>query len=222
MDLTPALVLSMWTAGLAAGGAAVSWWRIVGPGYIWLVGGVVAMLAGSAALAGGGVGAWVALGGALLAAGTARRPNVAGWALAVAAGAAAAAAWTASPLALVVSGALLVGGVTSEMLLGHWYLVDPRLPRWALHRLAFAGGVGLLADAVVVAGRVLTEGNMSDDVFGWAWGALAAMTGLLILGVWFSLKEPSYTGVMAATGLSYLGVLTALGALVVGRLIAYG
>ncbi len=222
MDLAPALVLSMWTAGLAAGGAAVAWWRIVGPGYTWLVAGVVAMLATSTGAAGGGVGAWLGLMAALVAAATARRSPVATAAFVVGTAGLVASAWTDSPLAPVVTGALFAGGVTSEMLLGHWYLVDPRLPRWALHRLAFAGGVGLAADAAIVVGRLVAEGNMADAVLAWAYGALAITTGLLILGVWFSLKEPNYTGVMAATGLSYLAVLTALGALVVGRLIAYG
>lgn len=75
---------------------------------------------------------------------------------------------------------------------------------------------------MLVGVRVGGDGLAADAVFGWAYVALAVMTGLLMLGVWFSLKEPKYTGVMAATGLSYLGVLTAVGALVVGRLIAYG
>ncbi|MCP3993573.1 MAG: hypothetical protein GY722_00705 [bacterium] len=33
MEVTPALVLAMWTAGAAFGVAAVSYWAIVGPGY---------------------------------------------------------------------------------------------------------------------------------------------------------------------------------------------
>jgi hypothetical protein len=222
MDLNPALVLSMWTAGLAASGCAVAWWRIVGPGYTWLVAGVSAAMAGFAVAAGGGAGAWIGVVGAVVAAAAARRPTIAAVAFAVGATGLAASAWTDSPLALVLTGALFVGGVTSEMLLGHWYLVDPRLPRWALHRLAFVGGLGLVADASIVVGRLLTTGNMAESFFVWAYAALAVMTGLLIVGVWFSLKEPSYTGVMAATGLSYLAVLTALGTLVVGRLIAYG
>lgn len=222
MDLAPALILSLWTAGLAAGGTAVVAWSIVGPGYTWLVAGVVTMLAGFAGAAGAGFGAWLGLAAALLAAAMARRPPFAATSLGVGAVALGAAAWVDSPLALVVTGALFVGGVTSEMLLGHWYLVDPRLPRWALHRLAFAGAVGLVADAGIVVARVVSEGSQSDVVFTWAYAALAGMTALLIAGVWFSLKEPNYTGVMAATGLSYLAVLTALGVLVVGRLIAYG
>ena len=36
------------------------------------------------------------------------------------------------------------------MLLGHWYLVSPRIPRRPLQRLAAAGAVGVVLDAAVV------------------------------------------------------------------------
>ena len=52
--------------------------------------------------------------------------------------------------------------------------------------------------------------------------ALTVMTALLIAAVWFSLREPGYSGVMAATGLSYLGLLTTFGVIVVGRLLVAG
>ena len=62
----------------------------------------------------------------------------------------------------------------------------------------------------------------ADGVMIGALIALAFMTALLIAAVWFSLREPTYSGVMAATGLSYLGVLTAFGVVVVGRLLVAG
>lgn len=212
----------MWSAGLAAAAAAVVAWRIVGPGYTWLAAGVVALFGAFTVAAGGGAFAVTGLVAAVAGGILARSIVPSAVLLGVSGLAFLAAGWTDSPLGLAVSGAVFIGGVTSEMLLGHWYLVDPRLPRWALHRLAYAGGVGLVADALFVGGRVARDGLAADVVFGWAYAALAVMTGLLLLGVWFSLKEPKYTGVMAATGLSYLGVLTAVGTLVVGRLIAYG
>jgi hypothetical protein len=55
-----------------------------------------------------------------------------------------------------------------------------------------------------------------------AYLALAVLSALLVAAVWFSLREPTYSGVMAATGLSYLGVLTAFGVVVVGRLLIAG
>jgi len=68
-------------------------------------------------------------------------------------------------------------------------------------------------------------------VFPWAEGDLvvglgfvlaALTTAALMAMVWFSLGEPGYSGVMAATGLSYLATLTAIGAAVVGRLLLGG
>lgn len=222
MDLTPALVLSTWTAGLAGAGAVIAWWKVVGRGYTWLTSGVLLLFGGFALASGRGVGAAVGVAAAAAGGLLAGNAAMAAGSFALAALGFTAAAWTDSPLGPVVSGAVFVGGMTSEMLLGHWYLVDPKLPRWALHRLALAGGVGLLVDAAIMAVRVAADGVQTDAIFGWAYVALVVMTGLLTVAVWFSLREPRYSGVMAATGLSYLGVLTALGVLVVGRLIAYG
>ncbi len=52
MEVTPALVLAMWTAGMAGGGALVSYWAIVGPGFGWLTSGVVVVVGGATAFAG--------------------------------------------------------------------------------------------------------------------------------------------------------------------------
>ncbi len=221
MDLGPALILAMWTAGLGAGGGAVAVWRVVGPGYGWLAAGVTAGVGIFVVVAGGGAWAVAGVVAAVVAGVSARRPPVSAAAFAVAALAFVAVAWTDSPLGVAVSGAVMAGGITSEMLLGHWYLVDPRLPRWALFRLTAAGAAGLVVDVVAVGARVASNGIHTDTIFGWAYVALAAMTALLVTGVWFSLREPRYTGVMAATGLAYLAVLTSLGVLVVGRLIGW-
>jgi hypothetical protein len=116
-------------------------------------------------------------------------------------------------IGLAAAGAVALGGVSSEMLLGHWYLVDPKLPRWPLRRLAVAGAVGIALDAVAVQAAGRAQVVVSPVVL----LALAITTVVLMVAVWFSLKGRSYTGVMAATGLSYLATLTALGAVVLGR-----
>lgn len=221
IDLTPALVMSMWTAGIAAGGAVVAYWSIVGPGYTWLAAGTVVVFGIFAVIVEAGVAGWIGILAAAVGLVLARRSRYAALALAVAAVSFLVVGFGASPWLLVLTGALLVGGITSEMLLGHWYLVDPKLPRWALNALVATGAVGLLADAGLIAIRVVRDGVQADVVFAWAYLALALMTALLLVGVWFSLKEPRYTGVMAATGLSYLAVLTGLGVLVVGRMVGF-
>ena len=222
MDLSPSLVLAMWAAGLAAAVAAVAWWRVVGPGYVWLGAGVILVLGVPAGLAGAGPGAWVGCGLALVALVAARHPPVVIVALGAAAAAFGVAAALEGPVLAAITGALLLGGVSGEMMLGHWFLVDPRLPRWALRRLDIVGGVGALLDL----GALALLG-----VFPWAEGDLVVGVGLILLSlttavlmamVWFALGEQGYSGVMAATGLSYLATLTAIGAAVVGRLLLSG
>ncbi len=221
IELTPALVMATWTAGIAAGAAAVAQWGIVGPGYVWLAGSTVAGFGVFTAFVDAGALAWIGVAAALAGVVVARRPRPAAAAFGIAAAAFLVVGFEGSPWFPVVSGAVLIGGITSEMLLGHWYLVDPTLPRRALQTLVVAGGAGLVADAVVIAIRVQSDGLQADTVFGWTYVALVAMTALLLVGVWFSLREPRYTGVMAATGLSYLAVLTGLGVLVIGRIVGF-
>lgn len=207
----------MWASGLAAAAGTVSWWRIVGPGFLWLSAGVVIALSSIAFALEPGVAMGAGLAAAVLGAAAGRRPGLA-----------AAALWLSAVLLYVAvaadggylttaAGAALLGGVTAEMLLGHWYLIDPRLPRWALFRLDVVAAIGLVAEA----GFLVVEGVLDGDdtVLVWAFVVMAVTTAVLLLAVWFSLQEPAYPAVMAATGLSYLAVLTALGTSVVGRVV---
>lgn len=211
--------MAMWAAGLAAGGALVVWWRVVGRGYVWLTAGVVALVGIGLGVITGDLTAWA---GTVLAAAavfvTSRPKMVAGVLLAAAVLFIIAGTADSSAVPLV-TGAVFLGGVTTEMMLGHWFLVDPQLPRWSLSRLAVVGAIGLGIDLAYLLTDGLIAGAGDDPILGWAYLALAVMTAVLILGVIFSLKEPSYTGVMAATGLSYLAVLTAFGVAVVGRML---
>ncbi len=215
-SLSPPVLLAMWAAGIAGGASFVAWWRIVGPGYFWTAGGA-ALLAGLFATFSGG---WAAAGTVLVLLGIllARRPVPAAVAFGVAGLSYLAHAIPSVGPLLALTGALALGGTTCEMLLGHWYLVDPKLPRWALHRLDSVGIGGLLMDLGVglAAGAMATGASF---VLTWTWLGLGGMSVLLMVGVWFSLKERGYEGVMAATGLSYLAVLTSLGAVALGRLL---
>jgi hypothetical protein len=212
----------MWAAGIAAAAGLVAWWRVVGVGFAWLSGGVVLLFGVPGALAGAGTWAWAgsALAAAAALLGSRRAAAVP---LFSASGAAlAAAAMPDGGVAATLSGALLLGGITSEMLLGHWFLVDPRLPRWSLLRLDLLAVAGVIADTAVVALLGAFPWESGDLAVGLGYLALVAMTLLLTAGVWASLREEGYPAVMAATGLSYLAVLTAAGAVVLGRLLVEG
>jgi hypothetical protein len=209
----PVALLSMWAAGLAAAAMAVAWWKVARPGFLWLAGGVVALV-GLAAAFDGAVGS-AGVGLALVAAALARRPQQAGLLFGFAAVAFFVVAAERDDLLPTFTGALALGGITGEMMLGHWFLVDPRLPRWALRRLAAVGVAGVVADVAVA----VTRGTVAPptDLFGAAFLVLALTTVLLGVGVWFSLKEQGYQAVMAATGLSYLATLTVLGVAFLAR-----
>ena len=219
MNLSPALVMGMWTAGLAVGGALIVRWSIIGAGYTWLTAGVVLLFGGLTAVAGGGPLAWIAVGLTGGAAILARAARVASSMLALAAVLFLLGIADSSPLVPLATGTFFLGAVTSVMMLGHWYLVDPRLPRRVLRVLTSSGAIGLAADLSYITLRGGLNWAKSGTAMGAAFLVLAVATGALLLAVWFALKEPRYTGVMAATGLSYLATLTAIGTVVLGRLV---
>jgi len=224
VELTPSLLFVMWGAGVAAGTALVATWRVVGRGYLWLAGGVAAGLAALAALAGGGALAWLAAvlatGGAL----AAKRDLVAATLFTASSGVLLITGYEAGAfaLALLLSGTVLLGAITSEMLLGHWFLVDPTLPRRSLLTLDALSGAGLVAEGGFVAASGSLAVSAIDGILTAVWAALVVFGGLLMIGVWFSLREPRYSGVMAATGLSYLAVLVAFGIVAAGRSLVAG
>ncbi len=225
MDLSPATVLAMWTAGVSGCCAVVAWWRVVGPGFSWLTGGTVALLGVGVAVFAedptGYVGVALAIGAMIV--GRNQRLAAAFFGTsAVVLFVAALGSFSdiGSAFLPAVTGTVFLGAITTEMMLGHWYLVDPRLPRWALQRLDLAAGAGLLGDFLWAVVQGALDWVPTDAVLGWAFIALALFSFLLVIAVWYALQEPNYTGVMAATGLSYLAVLTSFGVVVLGRLLA--
>jgi hypothetical protein len=220
VELSPAVVMSIWAAGVATVSGVVIWWRIVGPGFTWLAGGVTLLLGIPAALGTGSAFAWVGCAMAVIAIGSARHPRYA-----ASIGAVAAIGFLVAAdgnVVSIISGALFLGGVTAEMMLGHWYLVDPSLPRWALRRLALAGAGGAVVDFVVLASLGLFPWPAGDTAVGLGFMLLAVTTVVLMIAVGGALREEGYAGVMSATGLSYLALLTAIGTAVVGRMLLEG
>jgi hypothetical protein len=128
-----------------------------------------------------------------------------------------------------LAGAAFLGSITDAMLLGHWYLVQPGLPRRLLNEIV---------DAVIwiwpieVFALLLPTGMISvwtgavDDgwggMLGWIWAACAVATLILILVTKAALRERQYAAVMAATGLLYLAILTAFGTDLIARAVLAG
>lgn len=121
-------------------------------------------------------------------------------------------------------GAAFIGAISDGMLLGHWYLVQPGLPRRLLNEMVTAL---LWLWPLEVAALLLPTGMFSvwtgavDDqwggLLGWMWGMCAITTLILLLVTRAALKERYYSAVMAATGLLYLAILTGFGTDIVAR-----
>jgi hypothetical protein len=121
-------------------------------------------------------------------------------------------------------GAAFIGAISDGMLLGHWYLVQPGLPRKLLNEMVTAL---IWLWPLEVGALLLPTGMISvwlgtvDDgwggLLGWMWAMCALSTIILVLVTRAALKERYYSAVMAATGLLYLAILTAFGTDIVAR-----
>ncbi len=215
-EIDPAQVLSMWAAGVAGVAVPIALWKIAGRGFHALVAGVAGLLSLGALALGSDELVLIGVAALVLGAALARRPVVVAVLFTSAAIVFLITAASAGGWLLAITGGLALGGVTDGMILGHWYLVKPRMPRWALQRVNLVGLTGLLVDAalVLIGGGL---GSGSSTVVVWAFAGLSLLSLLLLVGVGLALRERGYSAVMAATGLFYLAELTTLGAVVTGR-----
>lgn len=128
-----------------------------------------------------------------------------------------------------VVGAVFLGFVSDAMLLGHWYLVQPGLPRRHVNEIVRAFLFVWPAEVAVMlvpTGMFSVFSGSVDDGWsgqlGWFWAACAVTTGVLGVVTERALRERSYSAVMAATGLMYLAILTAFGTDLVARAVLAG
>ncbi len=140
------------------------------------------------------------------------------------AGALAAGGNPAVALLRTFAGAAFLGAVTDAMLLGHWYLVQPGLPRSLLDELVDAVGwvwpfevLALLLPTGMISVWTGTVDDGWNGTLGWFWAACAVTTIALVVVTKAALRERQYSAVMAATGLLYLAILTAVGTDLVAR-----
>ncbi len=129
-------------------------------------------------------------------------------------------------LARTLVGAAFIGAISDAMLLGHWYLTQPGLPRRLLNEMVSALKWLWPAEVFVMllpTGMIAVLTGSVDDgwggMLGWMWLMCAITTIVLIFVTEAALKERSYSAVMAATGLLYLAILTGFGMDIVPRAI---
>lgn len=134
----------------------------------------------------------------------------------------------AGPLLSVLVGALALGLVSEAMVLGHWYLISPKLPGRPLQELTFlllavlaVQGALLVVNAAIPAREVpesaaLLAGNLGSNPAFWLRVGVGLLFPLaLAYMAWQSSREQS---MMSATGLLYIAV----GAVFVGEVLARG
>ncbi len=131
---------------------------------------------------------------------------------------------TSVAIARTLVGAAFIGALSDAMLLGHWYLTQPGLPRVLLNELVDALAWLWPAEVVVMllpTGMLAVLTGSVDDgwggMLGWMWVMCAATTIILIFVTKAALRERAYSAVMAATGLLYLAILTGFGMDIVPR-----
>jgi hypothetical protein len=131
---------------------------------------------------------------------------------------------TAVALARTLVGAAFIGAISDAMLLGHWYLTQPGLPRRLLNEMvdavAWLWPIEVLVMLLPVGMISVWTGAIDDGwggLLGWMWAACALTTIILIFVTKAALKERYYSAVMAATGLLYLAILTGFGMNIVSR-----
>ena len=239
IKLDAATVLLQW----ATGGLFFLWYTTrkheMGAGYGWLLRGSFAVIAAGAAAAGFATHTVMAreiasIAVAVVSLATLRRKNVR-WDLVApivgviglfvaAVDAANGTSDTIVSLLRIVVGTAFLGAVSDAMLLGHWYLVQPGLPRSILGELVTAlRWVTPFEIAVMLwpTGMASVINGSIDDgwggMLGWFWIACAITTIALTEVTRAAMKERSYSAVMAATGLLYLAILTAFGTDLVAR-----
>jgi hypothetical protein len=124
----------------------------------------------------------------------------------------------------VLVGTLFLGAVSDAMLLGHWYLVQPGLPRSILSELVTAlrwiTPFEILVMLLPTGMFSIFAGSVDDGwggMLGWFWVACAISTVVLTEVTRAALKEKFYSAVSAAPGLLYLAILTAFGTDLVAR-----
>jgi hypothetical protein len=127
----------------------------------------------------------------------------------------------------MVVGALVVGGVSMGMILGHWYLVTPRLPEQPLREMTFVLLVVMGVQAVLLVlalvlprdaldnGSGVWDGPILENPFFWM--RVAGGIAFPALLVWMAYDSSGVRAMQSATGLLYIAMALVLAGEVLAR-----
>jgi len=119
--------------------------------------------------------------------------------------------------------ALALGAATAAMLLGHWYLVTPKLSPIPLRRMMWLLLASLVMQAVffVLAVTTVSSGPLGGPI-GWlTWLRLVAGIILPILVTILALLASRAASLQASTGLLYIGLALVMAGSIAGVSLAY-
>src|SRR6266581_524478 len=119
--------------------------------------------------------------------------------------------------------ALALGAATAAMLLGHWYLVTPKLSPTPLRRMMWLllASLGLQALLFVLAVTTVSSGPLGGPI-GWlTWLRLLAGILLPIVITILALLASRAASLQASTGLLYIGLALVMAGSIAGASLAY-
>jgi hypothetical protein len=125
--------------------------------------------------------------------------------------------------AQLILAALALGAVSDAMLLGHWYLVTPRLSPAPLLRMMWLLLIVLLLQVVafVIAILAVSSGPLAGPI-GWlTWLRVLAGIGLPIVITVLAMLASRAASLQASTGLLYIGLALVAAGSIAGASITY-
>ncbi len=114
----------------------------------------------------------------------------------------------------LMSSCLFLGLITFSMVLGHWYLVTPKLSEKPLMKASYLiwgllfVKIALSTEEYLANSDVFTEGTMLAEgyMFNWLLFSMRALWGYLVIGIlsYFSYRLIKMRSIQSATGVLYV------------------
>lgn len=123
----------------------------------------------------------------------------------------------------LVTAAVALGAVNAAMLLGHWYLVTPKLSPAPLRRMMWLLGASLAVQGILFGLSLATVGtDPLDGGLGWLTWLRLGVGILLPIGVTaLALLASRAPSLQASTGLLYVGLALVMAGSIAGASISY-